>query len=230
MKRILLIVLFLASAAAVSAQTLNGLSYGFFYSDGDIVSALGTPDSCENKGDNVIYTYGKCQYTFDKGRLVDVKIGDDACAVGIPNGSFKVGDNLSALVAIRADMKFVGFPEGLCRMEYVNGEGRVVQMFIKFDNDKNIVEISSFTVSGKKVRTGTGDAKFFSAIPSIETPYVSLSSGESLDRILAFGYDVEFSSYGNGICLISNKNYHESYLLRYDLDLVIKEILPKYIK
>lgn len=226
MKRILLSVLCLASAAAVTGQTLNGLSYGSGYSDEEIVSALGAPDSRESKDGSVTYNYGKCRYTFDSGRFVDAKLGDGSCTVSVPNGSFRVGDNLSSLVAIRADLKFVGFPEGLCRMEYVNGEGRVAQMFIKYDADRNIVEISSFTVAGKKIRAGLGEFRFFDAIPSIETPYVNLSSGEKLDRILVFGFDVEFSSYGNGICLISNKDHHEQYLLRYDLDLVIKEILP----
>lgn len=226
MKRILLASLCLGFAVSVSAQTVNGLSYGSGYTDEEIVSAIGRPDSIEDKGNSVTYVYGKCRYTFDNGRFVDAKIADGTSAVGIPNGSFKVGDNLSSLIAIRADLKFVGFPEGLCRLEYVNDEGRVVQMFIKYDGDRNIVEISSFTVAGKKVRTGAGDSRFFDALPSVETPYLKLSSGDPLDKILSFTLDVEFSSYGNGICLISNKNHHEQYLIRYDLDLVIKEILP----
>lgn len=222
----LLAVLCAASAFSLPAQTVNGLSYGATYTDAEVISAMGRPDNCENKGTGVIYTYGKCRYTFDNGRFVDAKIGDASGVVGVPNGTFKVGDNLSALIAMRADLKFVSFPEGLCRMEYVNEDGRISQMFIKYDADRNIVEMSSFTVAGKKVRTGTGESKFFDALKSVETPFFKLSEGDSLDSILKFRLDVEFSSYGNGICLISNKLQHEQYLLRYDLDLTIKEILP----
>lgn len=226
MKRTLITVLCLGFFTGVYAQTVNGLSYGSSYTQDEIVSVMGEPDSCEDKGNSLTYIYGHCRYTFDNGRFVDARIGDGQGIVSIPNGSFRVGDSLCSLIGIRADMKFADFPDGLCRVEYVNEEGRTVQMFIKYDKDLNIEEISSFTVAGKKVWKGTGNLRFFDAIPSIETPYMKLSSGEKLDCILLFDLDVEFSSYGNGICLVSNESHHEKYLIRYDLNLIIKEILP----
>lgn len=197
------------------AQTLNGLKYGEYYSKDQIVAAFGTPEQ-----------YGDNQYAFDaSGRLVGADIKDDKCVVGLVTGKFKVGDDLKHMLYIRADIEKVGEVPGVCRVRYMEN-GRSVIFYLNLDENNVIREISRFEIVRNKERQDMGDSRFFQSIPSVKTTIVDLRAGDLLEYVLDCEVDVEFTGYGNGICRIHNDKRREQYLLRYDMNHVIREILP----
>lgn len=208
------------------AQTFKGLDFGASYQEESIFEAMGTPDSSEASGATVTYRYGECSYTFDNGRFVDASISGSGCSVETVNGILSVGDNVSKLLALRIDLEFVEYPEGMCRLSYPAEDGRTVQFFVKYDADRAVTSMNGFTIVAPKERTSMAGIHFYESIPSVETPYFHIASGDKLEDVLAFKLDIEFSSYGNGICRVYNKRQHEQYLVRYDLDRSIREILP----
>lgn len=201
--------------AAMSAQTLNGLKYGEYYSNDQVAEALGAPEQ-----------YGDNQYAFDaSGRLVGADIKDDKCVVGLVTGKFKVGDDLKHMLYIRADIEKVGELPGVCCVRYTE-KGRSVIFYLYLDENNVIREISRFGIVRGKERQDMGDSRFFQSIPSVKTAVVDLRVGDLLEYVLDYEMDVEFTGYGNGICRIHNDKRREQYLLRYDMDHVIREILP----
>ena len=201
--------------AAMSAQTLNGLKYGEYYTKDQAAAALGAPEQ-----------YGYNQYAFDaSGRLVGADIKNDKCVVGLVTGSFKVGDDLKHMLYIRADIEKVGEVPGVCRVRYMEN-GRSVIFYLNLDENNVIREISRFEIVRNKERQDMGDSRFFQSIPSVKTTIVDLRVGDLLEYVLDCEVDVEFTGYGNGICRIHNDKRREQYLLRYDMDHVIREILP----
>lgn len=202
-------------SATLSAQTLNGLKYGEYYSEDQVVAAFGTPEQ-----------YGQNQYAFDpSGRLVGADIKDDKCVVGLVTGKFKVGDDLKHMLYIRADIERVGEVPGVCRVRYTE-KGRSVIFYLYLDENNVIREISRFEIVRSKERQDMGDSRFFQSIPAVKTTVVDLRVGDLLKYVLDYEMDVEFTGYGNGICRIHNDKRREQYLLRYDMDHIIREILP----
>lgn len=215
MKRALILAFFLSFSVTLSAQTLNGLKYGEYYSKEQVAAAFGAPEQ-----------YGENQYGFDaSGRLVSADIKDDKCVVGLATGKFKVGDDLKHMLYIRADIERVGEMPGVCRIRYMEKERSVI-FYLYMDSDNVIQEISRFEIVRTKERQDMGDSRFFQSIPSVKTTIVDLRVGDLLEYVLDCDVDVEFTGYGNGICRIHNDKRREQYLLRYDLNHVIREILP----
>lgn len=227
MKRYTLTAFCILMCTLAGAQTFGGLEFGTSYQEDRIFEALGTPVSSETLNSSVTYSYGESSYTFDNGRFVDARIKGEG-SVGLPGGTLAIGDDLSKLIAMRVDLAFVDYPEGMCRLQYPNGEGRMVQFIVKYDADRKITSMNSFSTVAPKERIASTGAHFYESMRSIETSCISICAGDSLEEVLSFRVDVEFSPYGNGVCRIVNSKRHEQYLLRYDLDRKVREILPVF--
>ena len=230
--------LFLSAALAITglsaaAQSVDGLEYGAYYQKQEITAALGDAQESGQDPAHLTFRCGASSFSFDfsaqnadgAGRFVAVDILDAAHTVRFPLGEFKVGDSLKKLLYLRGDLEFLAFEDKLCRLSYIDMNGKKVSVMLEYDDDNIITHIRDLTIGGRKPDTGSRKGKFFNAIPITEVAGTSVRAGEPLERLLDLEVDVEFSPYGNGICRIWNDRMHEQYLVRYDLDHIIKEIL-----
>lgn len=232
MKKAILILAGTLLALSVSAQSVNGLNYGGFYTQEEISTAFGAQTGVDPTNSQVL-KFGGSSFIFDianptedgKIRLLGVDIRDARHVVKFPLGEFKVGDPLTKILYLRGDLEIVGQPENTCRLSYYNKNDRKVCVTLELDAEKNIKAIYDLSVGGKKPATKERVSRFYEALPIVETAGVELKAGDTLDKLLGANVNIEFSSYGNGICRIYNEKVQEQYLVRYDLDHIIKEIL-----
>lgn len=223
----------LAAGFVATAQSVDGLEYGSYYSKGDITSILHRTQESVSDNGFLVFKSGKSTFSFDftsayesvDGRFVGIDICDAGHVVKLPLGEFKVGDTLEQLLYFRGDMEFLAFEGNLCRLSCLNKGGKKVSVMLEYDDNMVITRIREMAVSGKKDGKADKKGKFFNAVPVVETAGINIQAGDPLSKLLTLEVDIEFSPYGNGICCITNERLHEAYLIRYDMQHIVKEIL-----
>lgn len=234
MKKIIFAVASLLCCVYAYSQSVDGLAYGSFHSKEAIRAALPSAVEINGTDGSQVFKVGNSTFGFDftgayestDGRFVSVDICDEDHVVKFPLGEFKVGDNLEKLLYRRGDMEFVNTPDKICRLSYYNKGGNKVSVMIKYDDDKVIREIRDLSIGEKKKKDASATKYgFYNAVPVVETSGITLNAGDPLSRLLDINVDIEFSSYGNGVCKISSSKLRVQYLIRYDTNYTIKEIL-----
>lgn len=235
MKKMLLTTLAVLSGLYASAQSIDGLEFGSYYSIDEIRSSLsGASESSDKKGSSV-FTKGMSSFFFDftgaeegeEGRLVNATVCDEGHSVKFPFGTFHVGDSLEKLLFGRADLDFAGYAANTCMMSSAAGSDRSAQAAIKYNTDRRITEIYGIGTGERKIAKSF-DARFFNSVQNAEIAGVALHAGDSLTKLLSMKVDIVFSPYGNGVCCVTADGIFRSssYLIRYDNNHIVKEILP----
>ena len=221
-------------AVMAAAQSVNGLELGSYYSK-DMIHAL-LSRALESTADDgmFVFTSGESKFYFDftgafesnDGRFVDAAVYDPDHIVEFPFGEFRVGDSLTRLLYLRANVQMVDTEESFCTVSYVKGT-RKMAVRIELDEEMNVAGALNFTAGKveKDVRMERGP--FYAAVPSVRVGTVVIKAGDPLSKLLTLHADVNFTGLHNGVCKITTGGWKPvSYLVRYDLDHIVKEILP----
>lgn len=235
MRKMFLTALAVLSWLYASAQSIDGLEFGSYYSINEIRARLsGASESSDKKG-NSVFTEGVSSFFFDftgaagaeEGRLVNATVCDEKHTLKFPFGTFRVGDSLEKLLFGRADLDFAGYAANTCMMSSAAGSDRSAQATIKYNTERRITEIYGIGAGERKSAKGF-DARFFNSVQSAEIAGVALHVGDPLTKLLSMKVDIVFSPYGNGICCVTADGIFRSssYLVRYDNNHIVKEILP----
>lgn len=220
---------------AALAQSVDGFQLGSYYSNSQILSMLRRARTVNADNGYQIFISGNSSFSFDftgayesnDGRFVDVDICDANHVLEFPFGSFRVGDKLSSLFMKRAGFVFSGYDSNVCQIYYTARSSKN-SILLQFGAGQAITEISGFTSEKvKKEKNDVARSGFFNSVTEIDVNGENLSAGNSVGRILELRLDVDFTGFGNGICKISftSGNKEKSYLVRYGMDGIIKEIL-----
>lgn len=237
-KTVLSVVCIMMGIISASAQSIDGFEMGSYYSPSQISDALHHSRQVNSDNGYQMYISGNSSFSFDftgafesnDGRFAAADICDDSHVVKFPFGEFKVGDSLADLLHLRANLTFSGYKGNVCEVAYVNQKGHKISALVQFGSGKVITEIYQFSTENlkKQKKEETQRNAFYAASSEIDIDGNTLEAGNSIDRILTLGVDVEFNGLGNGICKIIVPTLwgKKEYLVRYGMDTYIKEILP----
>lgn len=234
MKKITFSILCILFSIAVSAQSVDGLELGSYYSKDQIHVALS--HALESTADNgmQVFTCAGSRFYFDftgayesnDGLFADAEILDADHTVKFPFGTFKVGDPLVCLLHFRASVQMMNAGESSCILSYLKGNRKLTAL-VRYDGKKKIVGIKDFGSEKTKKAERTEIGHFYNAVPSVRVGAEFVAAGDTLDKLLALNADVEFNDLPNGICKITTGGHKPAkYLVRYDLNHIVKEILP----
>lgn len=233
-KTIISIVCSLFAFSAI-AQSICGLELGSYYSKDQVHVALSR--ALESTDDNgmFVFTCGQSKFYFDftggfestDGRFADAEVYDPNQIVKFPFGEFKVGDPLTRLLYLRANIQLLDAGESTAILSYVKGVRRLAAS-VKFDGEMELTEIRNF-VSEKIKKAEKAEVRnpFYAAVPSVRVGTVVIKAGDPLSKLLSLNANIDFNGRPNGVCRVVTGGWKPaSYLVRYNLDHVIKEILP----
>lgn len=235
MKKIFSTLLLALTCVAMTAQSIDGLELGSYYGKGAVYSALHHAKELTAENGQQLFISGMSSFYFDftgafesgEGRFASAVVLDGTHVVKFPFGEFRVGENLGKLLDLRADLDIVGRNEGECVISYTKRSGVRMSALVKFNEGFVITEISQFRLDKVKKASDPKKNEFYNAVSSVVIAGNSLEMGFSLSTLLKFGMNVIFTSYPNGVCLISTGGRTPvQYLVRYDMNHIVREILP----
>lgn len=235
MKRTVLSVICLMYGLIAAAQSVDGFELGSYYSHSQILSSLRHARTVSADNGYQIFISGNSSLSFDftgayesnDGRFADADICDANHIVEFPFGQFKVGDSLVSLLQKRAGFTFSGYDANVCQISYTV-KGNRTSVLLQFGAGQIITEISGFVAEKvKKEKADTPRSGFYNAVTEIDVNGNALSAGNSIAKLLELGLDVDFTGLGNGLCKITfnDGKGEKSYLVRYGMDHIIKEML-----
>lgn len=234
MKKIVSTFLFALPCLAMAAQSVDGLEIGSYYSKDAVYTVLNHAKELTADNGQQLFISGTSSFYFDftgayesnDGRFASADVRDDSHVVKFPFGEFKVGDNLEKLLKLRADLDIAGRQSGECVISYTKRSGVRMSATVRYIEGFVITEITDFRLDKVK-KQDMKQGSFYNAVSSVVVSDSSLEMGFPLSTLLRFGVNVTFSSYPNGVCLISTGDRHPvQYLVRYDMNFIVREILP----
>lgn len=234
MKKIFSTLLLALPCLTLAAQSVDGLEIGSYYSKGAIYTSLHHAKELTAENGQQLFISGMSSFYFDftgafesgEGRFASAVIKDNNHVVKFPFGEFTVGDGLDKLLKLRADIAVSGRQSGECTVSYTKRSGVRMSTKVKFNEGFIITEITDFRLDKVK-KQDMQQGNFYNAVSSVVVSGNSLEMGFPLATLLRFGVDVTFSQYPNGVCLISTGGRHPvQYLVRYDMNYIVREILP----